>query len=62
MIIDTINGLFKENKMRGYVTAIIIYTSFFSLIGFAIYMTGSLVPLLALLLTPSFSGDTDKKK
>ncbi|MBC8428365.1 hypothetical protein H8D04_00635 [bacterium] len=48
--------------MRDYVTAVILYVSFFSLIGFAIYMTGSLAPLWALLLTPSFTGSDGKIK
>jgi hypothetical protein len=43
----------------------IVYTAFFSLIGFAVYFTNSATPLWALLLTPSIntsSGSSDKNK
>ena len=39
----------------------IIYSSFFALIGFAVYFTSSAMPLWALLLTPSFSTKKDKQ-
>jgi len=36
-----------------------IYVAFFGLIGFSIWMTGSLIPLWALLLTPSMKQGSD---
>lgn len=38
----------------------VIYVAFFGLIGFAIYYTGSAMPLWALLLMPSYKNN-DKK-
>ena len=38
-----------------YVAVAIIYVGFFALIGIAIYLTKSCLPLLALLLMPSFN-------
>lgn len=35
----------------------LIYLGFFGLIGLAIYLTGSAMPLWALLLTPNYRSD-----
>lgn len=40
----------------------IIYASFFALIGFAVYLTQSAMPLWALLLAPSYRTKDDKEK
>lgn len=39
----------------------LIYISFVSLIGIAIYVTGTAWPLMALIFTPSVSSKTDEK-
>jgi len=38
----------------------LVYLGFFSLIGFAVYLTKSAWPMWALLLTPSSSMSTEK--
>jgi len=47
-----------------YLVPAVMYPSFFGLIGFAIYITGSSWPLLALIAVPSWSSkeDTDNNK
>ena len=39
----------------------LIYLGFFGVIGFAIYFTGSAMPLFALLLTPSIKTSERKR-
>jgi len=44
-----------------YVHIVTIYVGFFALIGFAIWLSNSLLPLWALLLTPSYSDSKSGK-
>jgi len=39
----------------GNLSAALIYLGFFGLIGFAVWMTGSLTPLWALILAPAIN-------
>lgn len=41
-------------------SAALIYLGFFALIGFTIYFTESAWPLIALILTPSYTNKTKK--
>ena len=40
----------------------IVYVAFFGLIGCAVYWTHSLMPLFALLLTPTYESKDNNKK
>lgn len=43
------------------ISVVFIYLGFFSLIGFAIYQTSSIMPLWFLFFTPSYSTEDDKE-
>lgn len=45
-----------------YIVPAIMYPSFFALIGYSVYLTGSAMPLFALLLFPSWPTKPDSDK
>ncbi|UCG54236.1 MAG: hypothetical protein JSV32_06495 [Dehalococcoidia bacterium] len=48
--------------MKDSISVALIYIAFAALIGFAVYITQSAIPLLALIFTPSVSIEEGNKK
>ncbi len=44
-----------------HISVALIYMAFFGLIGATVWLTGSALPLWALLLTPSYKHEDDNK-